>query len=121
MFGEHDAGKFVRESHGAERKFLAGAVAEFFGKTIGVSTEENDFASAAVALLCEPLGKFIGVRIFSGSVEENDGGGAVGVEDFESGFGVAQFGDGDLRVAADAFDVIIEEAAEGRTPCFPEH
>jgi hypothetical protein len=41
LFGEHDAGELVGESHRAERKLLVGAQAESFGEAVGVAAKED--------------------------------------------------------------------------------
>src|SRR5271155_4112909 len=50
LFGEHDAGEFVRVGHGAERDFLFYAPAEGIREAVGISTDEDDLACAAVTL-----------------------------------------------------------------------
>jgi hypothetical protein len=107
LFGEHDAGEFVGVGHRAERKFLVGALSEIFREAVGVAAEENEFAGAAVAEFAEPLGESVRIESFSGGVEKDCGGSAVGVEPFVGGLGVADFGDFDRTGAADAFYVVL--------------
>ncbi len=95
LLGEHDAGEFVRKGHGAERKFLVGALAEIIRKAFGVAAEENEFAGAAIAEFAEPLSEGVRIEIFPGSVEKDDGGGAVSVEFLEGRGGIADLGDFD--------------------------
>jgi hypothetical protein len=111
LFGEHDAGEFVGEGHGAERKFLVGALPESVGEAGGVAAEKDEFARAAVAEFAEPFGEGVRIESFSGSVEKDRGSGAVGVEFLDSGVAVANFGDFDGAGAADAFDVVVEDGA----------
>src|SRR6266403_1970229 len=66
LFGEHDAGELVGESHGAEGKLLVGALAEIFGEAVGVAAKEEQFAGAAVAKFPEPFGEGVRSEIFSG-------------------------------------------------------
>ncbi len=41
LFSEHDAGEFVGKSQGTQRESLVGALAESFGKAVGVAAEED--------------------------------------------------------------------------------
>jgi hypothetical protein len=95
LFGEHDAGEFVRKGHGAERKFLVGTLAKSVREAVGVAAEKDQFAGAAVAEFAEPFGEGARIERFSGGVEKNSGGGAVGVEFFDCRIAVADFGDFD--------------------------
>jgi len=95
LLGEHDAGEFVRKGHGAERKFLVGALAEIIRKAFGVAAEEDEFAGAAIAEFAEPLSEGLRIEIFPGSVEKDDGGGAVSVEFLEGRGGIADLCDFD--------------------------
>jgi hypothetical protein len=121
LLGEHDTGKLVGESHCAEGELLLGTSAEGVRKAIGITAEEDEFAGAAVAKLGEPLGEVFGAAGFAGGVEEDDGGGAVGVEFLEGGGFVADFEDFDGGVAGDAVDVVVEEGAEFGAAGFAEH
>ena len=80
LLGEHDAGEFVRKGHGAERKFLVGALAKVIREAVGVAAEEAEFAGAAVAEFAEPFGEGVRIEVLSDSVEKDDGGGAISVE-----------------------------------------
>jgi hypothetical protein len=111
LFGEHDASKFVGESHGAERESLVGALAESLGKAVGVAAEEYEFAGAAVAEFPEPCGEGVRIEILSGSVEKNHGGGAIRVEFLQCSVCIADFGDFQRTRAADAFFIVIEDGA----------
>src|SRR4029077_14763109 len=121
LLGEHDAGKFVRVGHGAERKFLVSALAKRVRKTVGVATEEDEFAGAAVAQFAKPFGEGVRIENLSRSVEEHDGGGAVGVEFFNGGIGVANLSHLDGARAPDALDVVVENGAHLGAAGFAEH
>jgi hypothetical protein len=95
LLGEHDAGEFVRKGHGAERKFLVGALAEVIREAVGVAAEEDEFAGAAVAEFAEPFGEGVRIEIFSGSVEKDDRGGAISVEFLDGGDTIADLCDFD--------------------------
>ena len=95
LFSEHDAGEFVRVSHGAEREFLRHALTERSGEAIGVTAHENHLARSAVAPLAKPFREGFGIVLFAVRVEEECGGGAVGVKFLDGGIGVAHFGDFD--------------------------
>ena len=62
LFGKHDAGKFVGVGHRTERELLTDALAQRLRKAIGVSANKNNFARAAVALLCKPACQPVGVK-----------------------------------------------------------
>src|SRR6266850_3015747 len=106
LFGEHDAGEFMRESHSAERKLLVGALAESVGEAVGVAAKEDHFAGAAVAESPEPFGEGVRIEIFSPSVEKNYRGGAVCVEFLQSSVCIADFGDFQRTRAADALYIV---------------
>src|SRR6266403_2022700 len=111
LFGEHDAGEFVGESHGAEGKLLVGALAEIFGEAVGVAAKEDQFAGAAVAKFPEPFGEGVRSEIFSGSVEKDYGGGAIRVEFLQCSVCIADFSDFQRTRAADALFIIFEDGA----------
>jgi hypothetical protein len=111
LFGEHDPGEFMGESHGAQRESLVGALAEIFGKAVGVAAEEDQFAGAAVAEFPKPFGEGVRIKVLSGSVEKNYGGGAVCVEFLQCSVCIADFGDFQRTRAADAFFIVIEDGA----------
>src|SRR5260370_5959479 len=79
LLGEHDAGEFVREGHGAERKFLVSALTECVREAVSVAAEEDEVAGAAVAKFTEPFGKGARIETLPGSVEKHDSGGAARV------------------------------------------
>jgi hypothetical protein len=83
LLGEHDAGEFVGKGHGAERKFLMGALAEVIREAFGVAAEEDEFAGAAVAEFTEPFGEGVRIEVFSGSIEKDNIGGGVSVKFLE--------------------------------------
>jgi len=95
LLGEHDAGEFVRKGHGAERKFLVGALAEVIREAVGVAAEEDEFAGAAVAELAEPLGEGVRIEVLSGRVEKDNRGGAINVEFLDGSDTIADLGDFD--------------------------
>src|SRR5882762_1409383 len=95
LLSEHDPGEFVGVGHRAERKFLRDAFAERFRKPVGIATDEHDFARAAVAAFSEPAGEGFGVLRLARGVQEHGGGGAVGVQALQRGFGTADFVDFD--------------------------
>jgi hypothetical protein len=95
LLDEHDAGEFVRKGHGAERKFLLGALAEFLREAVGVAAEEDEFASAAVTEFAEPFGEGVRIEILPGSVEKDDSDGAISVKFLDGSGTIANFGDFD--------------------------
>jgi len=90
----------VRESHGTERKLLVSALAQRIRETVGVAAEKNDFAGAPVAEFAEPFGERVRIEIFSASVEQDHGRGAVGLKFFDGRRAVANFGDFDRARSA---------------------
>jgi hypothetical protein len=121
LLGEHDAGEFVRKGHGTERKFLVGALAEVIREAVGVAAEEDEFAGAAVAEFDEPLGEGVRIEVLPGSVEKDDGDGAVSVEFLESGRGVADLGDFHGARAADALHIVAKNGAHFGATGFSYH
>src|SRR6266849_2897945 len=111
----------MRKSHGAEREFLVGALAQIIGNAIGVAAEEDEFAGAAVAKFAEPLGEGVRIEILSGSVEKDDSGGATSVQFFCSSIGVADLGDFDAAGSADALYIIVEGRAHFGAADFSDH
>jgi hypothetical protein len=111
LLSEHDAGEFVRKGHGAERKFLMGALAEVIREAVGIAAEEDEFAGTAVAKFAEPLGEGVRIEIFPGSVEKENRSGAIGVEFLDGGGPIANFGDFDGARAADSLHIVVEDGA----------
>src|SRR5437762_3002833 len=95
LLGEHDAGEFVRKGHGAERKFLVGALAKVIREAVGVAAEEAEFAGAAVAEFAEPFGEGVRIEVLSDGVEKDDGGGAISVKFLDGGDTIADLCDFD--------------------------
>src|SRR4029077_14837005 len=91
------------------------------GKTVGVAANENKFARSAVAKFAEPFRKGVRVEIFPERIQQDCGGGAVGIKPLESCFAVANFCDLDGRVAADALHVIVDHRTQFRAARFAEH
>lgn len=120
MFDEHNAGKFVRVRHRAERKFVWNSLAQGIGKSVGVAADEGDFAGAAVALVNKPFGERIGILLFSAGVEEKRGGCAVRVKAFDGGFGVAHFVYFNRTRVRNAFHVVFKYCAKFGTAYFSE-
>jgi hypothetical protein len=54
------------------------------------------------------------------SVQQQRGGGTVGVESFDGGYGIADFIDFDGRGVADAFHVVVEEGSKFGAAGFSE-
>jgi hypothetical protein len=75
----------VRVRHGTEGKPLRDAFAQRFGKAVGISTDDDNFASATVALFSKPAGEGGGIKRLATSVEKKRGCGAVGVEVLQGG------------------------------------
>jgi hypothetical protein len=121
LLGEHDACEFVGEGHGAERKFLVGALAEILREAIGIAAKEDEFAGAAVAEFAKPFGEGVRIEIFPGGIEKDYNGGAIGIEFFDSGVAVADFADFDWTRAADAFYVVVKDGTHFRAARFSEH
>src|SRR5260370_239532 len=92
----------VGKSHGAERKFLMGGLTKVIGKAFGVAAEEYEFTRTAVTEFAQPFGEGVRVQVLSGGVEQDDGGGAVGLEFLQSGIAIADFGDFNRARVADA-------------------
>jgi hypothetical protein len=97
------------------------ALAEGFGKAIGISANKNDFAGAAIALFAEPAGQSFGALRFATGIEEEYGGGAVGVETLNYGTSVVDLVDFDGSSVADALHVIIEDRTKFWAAGFAEH
>src|SRR5215469_1397477 len=55
LFGEHDAGKFVRHGESGERDFLFGASAQFRWKSSGIAAEKHQFSDTTIAQVAEPF------------------------------------------------------------------
>jgi len=121
LLSEHDAGEFVGESHGAERKSVVSALAERFWEAVGVATEKDEFTSAAVAEFAEPLGKAIRIEVFSGGVEKDNRCGAVRVQLLERDVTVPDLSDFDRTGTADALCVIIEDGTYFGAAGLAEH
>jgi hypothetical protein len=121
LLDEHDPGEFVRKGHGAERKFLAGALSEVIWEAVGVAAEEDEFADAAVAKFAEPLGEGVRIEILPGSVEKDNCGGALGVELFASGGTIADLCDFQGTGAANALCIVVEDGAHFRAAGFSDH
>src|SRR5437899_3046233 len=81
----------------------------------------NEFARAAVEKFAEPFGEGVRIQVLSGGIEKDDSGGAIGIELFQSGITVADFGDFDGARSADAFHIVVEDSAHLRTAGFAEH
>src|SRR5215472_18071580 len=114
LLGEDHARQFVRERHGAERKFLRDALTQRFGETTCVPANKNELACAAVAQFTEPPGQRIRIECSAARVEKNGGCGAVGVEFLEGGVGIADFHNFDGARVADAFYIVAEKGAHFR-------
>ena len=94
--------------------------AQFFGKSSGITAEEDQFAQACIAVGAEPFGELRGGQLLSRGVEKNDGG--MGVEfALAPGRRIAQFGDLDFGVMPDARNVIREKSARAGLPRFSQH
>ena len=59
--------------------------------------------------------------MFSGSVEKDDGCGAVSVKSFEGGVAVTDFRDFDRTRTADAFYIVVKNSAYFGSPGLSEH
>src|SRR5580658_1444797 len=122
LFGEDYAGEFVGHGQRRKRDALVGQGAEFDGETFGVAAEEDDFAGGMVAEAAEPARELLRAELIAGGVEQDEGGAGLHFQFAQSGGGgFADFGDGDFGVAADAFDVVVDESAELFAAGFSEH
>ena len=74
LLGKHDASQFVRKCEGRKRERLRGAAADGFRKTLRATAEKRDFARAAIAHPAHPLGELRRRPVFSGVVQQHDGG-----------------------------------------------
>ena len=75
----------------------------------------------AIALFAEPMGEGGGIVDFSSGVEEQRGGGAIGVEFFNGGVGIADFGNFDGTRTAGALEVVGEHGVEFGAAGLAEH
>jgi hypothetical protein len=122
LFGEEDAGEFVRHGESGERKLHVRLATEVVGKTFGVAAEEDEFAGAAVAEVTEPASELRGGELLAGGVEEDERGGGVDLEIAEcGGRGVAELSGVDGAVVADAEEIVVEKGADFGATGFAEH
>jgi hypothetical protein len=121
LFGEKDAGEFVRHGESGERKFHVRLAAEVVGKTFGVAAEEYEFLGAAVAEVAEPASELRGGKLLAGGVEEDEDGGGVELEIAESGGrSVAELGGVDRAIVPDAKEIVVEQGADFGATRFAE-
>lgn len=95
--------------------------ANFFGETVGASTDKDELAGAAVAMFAEPFGERLGIEIFRGVVEQDDGGRLLEIKFFQGGLRFAHLSDFDGGEAADAFYVVVNDSAKFRAASFAKH
>lgn len=116
LLEQHDAGKFVGKGHFAQRKRGIGGLADFVREAIGRTNGEDQGLGAAVLMVLEELGEFLGGELAASGVEENDGvgwaGGGFFAEFEESGF-VREGETLDVGVAGDSLEVFGGERLDG--------
>src|SRR5215470_6192387 len=121
LFGKHDTGEFVRIGHGAERELLRHAFPQIVWKAVGVATDEDDFARAAVALFAKPLCERFGITLLAIRVKQKRSCGAIGVDVFDCGFAITHLVYFDRTGMRDALYIIVEDGANFRAAGFAEH
>jgi hypothetical protein len=129
LLGEEDAGEFVRKGESGEGDFQGCAglgfqeeAREVVRKTFRVTAEEDEFPCAAVAKVAEPAGELRGSELPAGGVEEDEHGGGIEFELAQARMrGVAEFGDIEIAIVAEAGEIVVEEGATFGAAGFAEH
>jgi len=120
LFGEKDAGEFVRHRQRGKRNLQSGDGAQFVGKASGIATKKNQFAKTGVAMVPEPFCKMRGSELLSRRVEKDDGG-IRGHFALPPRGRIAQLGHLHFSVARDPSKVIFEQRARLGPPRFSQH
>jgi hypothetical protein len=121
LLGQHHPCEFVGISHLAEREFRVLAIEQDRGESVGVAANEDQLACAAIALIADPFRESVRREPPPVGVEQHDGCGAIRIELFRGGLAVADFGDFDRRLVANASDVVFENGSHFGAASLSQH
>ena len=102
--------------------FVFGGSAQVSREAFRIAAEEDEFARAAVAQVAKPFCELLRGELLAGGVEQDDRCARVEFKFAKrGGASVAEFGDFDIGVVADAGGVVVEERAGFFAARFAEH